>query len=343
MFFPISKNKIYFDCARSGGMSNELLEWRKKHENLFLKNGSLFRENNEKFVEEVRNGISKFMGVKNNYTFLTSSFSLGFQTLLSFLAPQLKFLVLKDDYPSIINGLKVRNFNYEVLDQTFDLEDKILKIIEKGSVNVLVLSIVQYINGIYIDINFFKKLKKHYPHLLIIADGTQFCGTKHFNFDNSGIDVLISSGYKWVYGGYGNGFVLIDKGIDRYISKSVVKKSNYNFLKKVFEPGNLDTLCFGSLLFSLKFITNYGIDKIEKKINDLSLYAKAQFLKFNLLDDISKCRNSHSNIYSLNGNEELYLKLLNNGIVCSFRGERIRVSLAFFNTEKQIDELLKFF
>ena len=124
MFFPITKKKIYFDSARSGGLSSELSNWRKNHEKLFLKEGSLFRNDNNKLIEEVRKGVSKFIGSVNNYTFLTPSFSLGFQSLLSFLDPKLNFLVLKEDYPSIINGLKLNNFNYLVLENSFDIEQK---------------------------------------------------------------------------------------------------------------------------------------------------------------------------------------------------------------------------
>ena len=343
MFFPITKKKIYFDSARSGGLSSELSKWRKNHEKLFLKEGSLFRDDNNKLIEEVRKGVSKFIGSVNNYTFLTPSFSLGFQSLLSFLDPKLNFLVLKEDYPSIINGLKLNNFNYEVLENSFDIEQKIIAVIKKSPIDVLVVSIVQYTNGVFLSIDFFKKLKNLYPDLLIIADGTQFCGTRSFDFDESKIDVMISSGYKWVFGGYGNGFVLIRETLKRFIAKNKIQKFNSSILKNIFEPGNLDTLNFGSLLFSINLISKYGLDKIEKKISSLSKYAKQQFLKNDLLDNIAKKRTNHSNIFCIKGDKNLYIKLLNKGIICSMRGSGIRVSFSFFNTKKQINELLKFF
>ncbi|MEX0362300.1 MAG: aminotransferase, partial [Allomuricauda sp.] len=37
----------------------------------------------------------------------------------------------------------------------------------------------------------------------------QFCGTQEFNFEESGIDVLGASAYKWLLAGYGNGFFLV--------------------------------------------------------------------------------------------------------------------------------------
>jgi len=39
----------------------------------------------------------------------------------------------------------------------------------------------------------------------------------------------------------------------------------------------------------------------------------------------------------------LYQELINNQIICSRRGSGIRVGFNFYNKEKQIDYLLKFF
>ena len=343
MNFPISEKYIYFDSARSGGMCQELLSWRKKHDNLFLNKGSQFRLNNDDFVDEVRKGVANFFNSQKNYVFLTNSFSGGVNSLLSILNPNLKFLLIKDDYPSIIDQVKSNRFKHDFVEKTFDLEEKIIEKIEIYKPQVLALSIVQYLNGVYLDLNFFNKIKKKFPKLLIIVDGTQFCGTKFFDFNTSSIDVLISSGYKWLFSGYGNGFILIKKN---FIKDFINKNYNTNieeFLYGTFEPGNLDTLSFGSLLFSINKISDFGIDKIENRINVLADYAKEKFIDYNLLDYQVKNRVKHSNIFNLKGDDSLYQQLIKNQIICSRRGSGIRVSFNFYNNEKQIDSLLKFF
>jgi selenocysteine lyase/cysteine desulfurase len=146
--------------------------------------------------------------------------------------------------------------------------------IKKTHPDVLIFSIVQHIDGTLVDLDFIKKIKNEFPEILIIADGTQFCGTKFFDFKNSNIDVLISSGYKWMLGGYGNGFISINPSCSSNHFKMDI--NSYN-LSLIFEPGHLDTLSFGSLLFSLKTISNYGIKNIESDINKLSNYAKSSF------------------------------------------------------------------
>ena len=136
-------------------------------------------------------------------------------------------------------------------------------------------------------------------------------------------------------GGYGNGFVSFN---NRY-QKSHFKIEKEYFIN-LFEPGHHDTLNFGSLLFSLKKISNYGIDKIEKKINKLSLYTLKKLKEKKLLSFKIIKRNTHSNIFNINGDENLYQHWLKNNVICSQRGDGIRISINFYNKKSEIDYLL---
>lgn len=343
MNFSVSDEYIYFDSAKSSGIYSELLNWRTNHDKLLLENGSQFRSNHKSFIDELRTGLGIFFHIQKTNVYLTQSFSIGFKSLLNILDPNLKFLLVKEDYPSIFEQVKSNGFQYDYVENTYELEKTILKGIDQYKSQVLVLTIVQYISGLFMDLNFFKQLKKTHPGLLIIADGTQFCGTKDFNFQNSGIDVLISSGYKWLFSGYGNGFVLIKNNFVKGFLNDISKKNAEESFSLAFEPGNIDTLSFGSLLYSLNKISDYGILKIENRLKHLSNYAMEKFIKKNLLDDQITKRKQHSNIFNLKGGEFLYRKLLQNNIICSRRGNGIRVSFNFYNTEEEIDFLLTFF
>ena len=335
MKFPALENKIYLDTARSGLMFSELLSWRNKHEIDFLNRGSQFRLNDESLLDQTKLEINKFLGSIDLTTFLVQNFSIGLSLLLKAIKSDKTILMIKDDYSSIINQVVSSGIKYNFSNNTFDLETQILKGINKYNPEILIFSIVQHIDGTLIDLDFIKQIKKDYPNILIIADGTQFCGTKYFNFKNSSIDVLISSGYKWMLGGYGNGFISFNKGF----LNSYFKLEKKNFLS-LFEPGHHDTLSFGSLLFSLKKISNYGIDKIEKKINLLSIYALDKLKTKKLLDTKILKRNNHSNIFNIKGDEILYKHLLDNNVICSQRGNGIRISINFYNTKSEIDYFL---
>ena len=63
--------------------------------------------------------------------------------------------------------------------------------------------------------------------MLIIADATQFCGTAPFNFNESAIDILGGSGYKWLLGGYGNGYILFkDQLLPQTTPDSYIKSAS---------------------------------------------------------------------------------------------------------------------
>ena len=338
MKFPALENKIYLDTARSGLMYNELLSWRKEHENDFLNRGSQFRLNHEILLEKTRTEINKFLGSNNLTTFLVQNFSVGLSLLLKTIKTDKTVLMVKDDYSSIINQVLCSGLKHTLVDNNFDVEAQILNGINKYNPDLFIFSIVQHIDGTFIDLDFIKQVKKDFPQILIIADGTQFCGTQFFDFQSSEIDVLISSGYKWMMGGYGNGFISFN---DKYQKSHF--KINEQYFMDLFEPGHHDTLNFGSLLFSLKKISNYGIDKIEKKINLLSFYTLEKLKTKKVLASKIIKRSSHSNIFNIRGDEKLFQHLLENNIICSKRGDGIRISINFYNTKDEIDYFLSIF
>ena len=178
MNFPALKNFTYLDTARSGLLYDELLSWRKNHDLKFLQQGSQFSLNHENLLDELKVELGRFFNADNHSVYLTQNFSLGFKSLLNLIDLNHTFLLVKNDYPSIINQVQMSGFKHFFIENSFDLEKQILNGIEKYKPNVLVLSIVQYINGTLLDLEFIKKIKILFPSLLIITDGTQYCGYK---------------------------------------------------------------------------------------------------------------------------------------------------------------------
>src|SRR5690606_34964378 len=115
-------------------------------------------------------------------------------------------LLLKEDYPSLNWPFETRGFPREYVEIDENLEEKIRDRVKGGKIDVLALSLVQWVNGVMIDLEFLRQLKEEFPQLLILADGTQYLGMEEFDFGASGIDILGASAYKWLLAGYGNGF-----------------------------------------------------------------------------------------------------------------------------------------
>ena len=347
--FPVTSQYTHLNTAGSGLLSETVLDFRQSHDLDYLIMGSLLKDKQDSFMTKVREGVGNFFNCAPGRVALVPNFSFGFNTVLEGVPENSKILLLEEDYPSINWAVTSRDFPvcYAKVDE--NLEENILEVVAREKPQVFTFSMVQYINGIQIDLNFLKELKTQYPDLLIVADGTQYCGVENFDFENSGIDILGASAYKWLNAGYGNGFFLFKEEVqDRIFPKTVgfnsirgKHKEGMNTLIGKFEPGHQDTLAMGSITAAIQLIKNVGLEIIEERIKALKHKAFESFAEKGLLQEMVKKRKQHAPIFNIKGDEKLYNVLREKGIICSQRGEGIRVSFHYFNTEEDLNKLLK--
>ena len=107
------------------------------------------------------------------------------------------------------------------------------------------------------------------------------------------------------------------------------------------EPGHLDTLNFGSLQAALGLVKKIGFDTIEAQIQNLQKLAFEAFAERNLLADEVLKRKIHGPFFNIKGDEKTFEKLRSKDVICSLRGDGIRVSFHYFNTESDLQKLLK--
>ena len=346
--FPVLKQYIYANTASAGLLGEDLLEWRQGHDLDFLIGGSDMKNKGFAHMPEIKRTVGDYFGCRGDQVALLPNFSLGLNLLLEGLPKEKRVLLLENDYPSVNWPFESRDFSCEYAPIDENLEGNIEKRIASGNIDVLALSLVQWVNGVRIDLEFLKDLKQRYPQLLILADGTQFCGMEPFNFRESGIDILGVSAYKWLLAGYGNGFFLIQDGVEEQfqlkgighgsVDGDASKRDKIPFCK-LLEPGHLDSLNFGSLEFALKFLEDIGQDNIGKRVQELSQRAMGAFSELGLLEPYVPKRNRHSSIFLIRGDEKLFNRLREEQVVASPRGGGIRLSFHFYNTLEEIDQI----
>lgn len=348
--FPVTRKGIYANTAVYGPMYDSLLDWRQEHDLDFLLYGSDMREKSLTILSETRNTVGQFFNCKRENVALVPNFSTGLNVLLEGLRPKTKVLLLENDYPSLNWSFDNRDFDISYVKMDVEVEERIHETVVANTIEVLALSIVQWLDGFMIDLDFLKKLKEEHPNLIIIADGTQFCGSRSFDFGASGIDVLGASAYKWLLAGYGNGFMLFSDVVHQRFSLSTIgfnaangdlEKREYIRFAKKFEPGHLSCLNFGSLKFSIDFLNKLGMDAITEHNKALSLKAKEDFLELGLLTEEIIGRKAHSTIFNIAGDEKMFHKLIQNNVLCAQRGNGIRLSFHFYNTKNEIDAVVK--
>lgn len=347
--FPVLTRYTYLNTAASGLLSESLLDFRQEHDLDFLILGSVFKEKQGKQLAATREAVGKLFSCAPNRVALTPNFSYGFNSLMEGVKSPKKVLLLENDYPSVNWAVESREFEVVYVKIDEHLEQRVMEAVEKERPDIFAFSIVQYLNGIKINLEFLKELKKRFPDLLLFADGTQYCGTEEFDFEASAIDVLGASAYKWMNAGYGNAFFLFKEHMeDKILPKSLGFNSLQGKYKPQegsligrFEPGHQDTLNFGSLKAAIDQINRIGVPVIESEIKKISEAAKAGLTELGLLEEAVVNRREHSSIFNIKGDEKLFQKLRSNDIICSQRGDGIRLSFHFFNTEDDLKKLLK--
>lgn len=347
--FPVLSKYTYLNTASSGLLSNDLIQWRREEDTKLNEHASVYRDTHKTQIESVRSAIALFFSAYTNEVALVPNFSFGLNTLIEGLSRGQKVLLLKNDYPSINWAFEHRDFDVCYANINENLEQNIEIAIAEHKPDILAFSLVQYLNGIKIDLEFLNQLKAYHPEILIIADGTQYLGTEPFSFSESGIDILGCSAYKWMLSGYGNGFMIIrEEAQDRIFPDTIGfnsadgmygKQNDILFVKRL-EPGHQDVLAYGSIEQSIQFFKKIGMDSVSEKNNQLINFAKAEFSEKGLLEDSVLKRKQHSTIFSIKGNDAFFQKLKKNNIICSQRGDGIRVSFHFYNTKDEVQRLL---
>jgi len=348
--YPVLNNTIYANTAAFGLLGDGLLEWRQNHDLDYLIGGSSMKIDSLGLISRAREIVGEFFKCNKDLVALVPNFSLGLNMLLEGLDSKEHILLLENDYPSVNWPFENRGFqiSYAKIDER--LEQNILEKVKTNSITILALSLVQWINGIRVDLDFLKSLKEEFPQLLIIADGTQFCGAFEIDFENSGIDMLGASGYKWLLAGTGNGFMLFKdlakrrfrlKAIGFNSANAVITGKNTIPFNKRFEPGHLDSLNFGSLKRALEILNDIGMKEITAHNEKLSKKAIKEFNELGLLNNDVLHRHLHSTIFNIKGNDLLFNHLMEANVVCSRRGKGIRLSFHYYNTSEDIDSILK--
>ena len=332
--FPLLKKCIYLNTAYVGLMSKGLYDFRRKYDLDYINKGDHVYMSKHQIVNKARISISKFFGSKINQTFVSSNFSSALRSVLEYVPKKATFLVLEEDYPSILNALKERSFNYQKIPITVDLELNILKLIEEKKIDVIAISVVQWISGFLIDVEFLKKIKLKFPEIIIIGDGTQFLGGHFFNFQDSPFDFIAASGYKWLISGFGNGLFMISDNFFDY-----TKINDSILLDKIFD-GHSDLLAIESLNYSINTLQKKDFKFLINKKNETTSILKKSLKELNLLDDFSLFRENHSSIFNIKLNQKQFKFLINNNVRCVKRGSGVRVSVHFYNSIEDIKSFI---
>lgn len=348
--FPALKKITYLNTPANGLLPKPVMEWRRKMDEEFLSDPFEHLMNMHEIIHDTKTTLARYFDSKEEEVALIPNFSFGINSVLEGLPKGQKILLLKQDYPSVNWPVESRDFKVHYAEVDENLEQNVESAVEQYQPDVFLFSVVQWLSGIKIDLNFLRSLKQKHPKLLIVADGTQYLGMEKFSFKDNAIDVLGASCYKWMTSGFGNGFLMIKKNVwDRFSIKIIGFNSSEDFANKPdsrlfmkdFEPGHQDALVYGSIAQSIKMFESLDPQSCFAHLSDLAAKAKNALNEKGFLRQDTALRKQHSSFFNLIGNDALFQRMMDHKIICSQRGGGIRLGFHYYNNENDLDRLIE--
>ena len=195
--------------------------------------------------------------------------------------------------------------------------------------------------------------------LFFSVDGIQGLGALEFDARAANVDFVSAGAPKWLMGPVGTGFLWCRKQSMQYLDPTVigwmgvVDEDDYFCYDSPlrsdacrFEEGSRNDLGIRGFEASLELLMEVGIERIEQRIMTLTdhLIEGLRDRGYDILTPVASYKERSGIITFLprsGSTEELYQRLTEAKVVISQRGAGIRVSPHFYNTEEDVDRLLK--
>ena len=273
-----------------------------------------------------------------------------------------KFLSVSTDFPAItrpwIAYAETHDIALQFVDEQVgvDLTDTLIEAIDESTA-VVAVSYVQFSTGTRSDVYRLREATRKVGAYLVV-DVTQAAGAMPIDAKGWEADIVVSSGYKWLGGQGGIGLAVVAPvffkktppapgwmGAPDPFDMQATKLPLANDARR-FTQSTMSYMTMAGLTVSLGELLTMGAGNIEAHAQSLARLLDEKlkgtgWTPFRSTDD--KAASAH--IISLGnpaGNvENTLLKIRNANIVCGSRNRRIRVSIAHFNDENDIQTFVK--
>src|SRR5215467_2072220 len=287
---------------------------------------------------------------------------LGQFPLLFRLKPNATILAVSSDFPAItrpwvrqsyFGKIRVR-FVDDLPDR--DLTEVIIDAIDETT-GVIAVSSVQYATGTLVDVRRLARSAQKVGAFLIV-DATQAAGATPVDTSTLEADAVVTSGYKWLGGHGGVGLAAVSESLLKQLpilpgwmgasdpfdfdAKSLSFASDARRLTQ----STMSYVSIAGLTVSIEQLLSLGENRIEAHARQLSamLVDGAREYGWEPFHDIHAVPASAHIIslaHSRQSARETVEELREERIICSVRGERIRVSLAPYNDASDVIKLLQ--
>jgi selenocysteine lyase/cysteine desulfurase len=298
----------------------------------------------------LRAQVARLLGTDASRIAFVPNFSYGLTAVLQSLSGRLRrVLLFEDDYPSVNLPVTLGDFEITYLKSSdgFSIPfSEIRSAVLSRRVEAVIVSHVQFLTGFMLDARELGTFCRDHGVALIL-DATQSMGCIDYQLDGFPADVLISSGYKWLNGGYGLGVLYMEASfLERFTPRiagfaSMTKDPegwHYRPSMKSFEPGHYPVTALLQLQEAVSERLRQGQPAVER--HDLALASRlCQGLEKTSFRVRGGPGGSRAAVVCFDAPAAVGEYLEARNFVVTWRKGMIRVSPHFYNTPSEIDAL----
>ncbi|AWR96554.1 aminotransferase class V-fold PLP-dependent enzyme [Acidianus sulfidivorans JP7] len=352
---PITKNLIYLNHAAISPTPLEVLFESFRYLYQVSNYGSI--ANNEEEKDEflkIRQNIGYLINANPEEISLVPNTSYGVNIVAYGLTLEKGDNIVTDslEFPATVYPfLKLKNKGIETRIVKVSVDNFEQNIIDNIDENTRLVSIshVSFNTGLKVDV---KKIveKARKVKALVLLDIIQSAGVVKIDVKELNVDFAVAGGYKWLMSPQGSGFLYVREGL---IGDPPFYgwKSSREYLKfdptqfelergpRRFEIGTIDIAANLGLSKSTEIINSHKVE-IEKRVDYLSSYA-IDIAEDKGLEVITpKKKKAGIVVIRASDSKKIAERLAEKKIIVSPRGEGIRISAHFYNTEDEIEKTI---
>ena len=265
---------------------------------------------------------------------------------------------IAQEFPSnriVWESLRSRGVELRLLDLpgSEDPEQELIGLCDHRT-RLVSVSSVQYASGLRLDLSRLGRYCREH-RVLFCVDAIQSLGALRFDVQRNLADFVVADGHKWLLGPEGTALFYCRAEVREQLQ---LRQYGWHMVEQAgdferrdwtpartarrFECGSPNMLGIHALQASLSLILEQGVDSIERRIlaNTQSIIEQVEHRGFELISPKSEQRRSGILTYRVpdRDNQHLQRDLMDQGVICAFRGGGIRFSPHFHITSIQIRE-----
>jgi cysteine desulfurase/selenocysteine lyase len=360
--FPITEHLLYLNHAAISPLSTRVRAAMDEVSRGFEEKGSLLFETLVERGSEIRAMIARFVGARargvaftRNTTqgVLTAAKGVRFEKGDRVVMPSIEFPA--NAYPWL--SLAARGVEIDLVEPAEGrITARMIADACRERTRLVTVSLVQYSNGYRIDIEELGRFCRE-RGILLHVDAIQALGMIDVDFERSCIDFLSAGGHKWLLSVLGAGIFVIRPeliedldiwnpgwtGVVDFMTFLDYDPTYRNDATR-YEEGALNYHGIYALGASVDRFLEIGMERVEKRI-----LGHTQRLETGLREagyEITSPREEpeRSGIicfgHPSRDSEEIFAMLTDSGVVASLREGAVRLSPHFYNSEREIEDLL---